>query len=559
MWVGGTYWGECPSTQRCLINTAHLGTFDGSFRNMMWRFILIFLLFNFAKESHALRYYVDLNATGSADGLTWANAFTDLQESLSIVVPGDILWVAAGQYKPTTGNDRTISFQLRNGVTLYGGFAGNETVLAQRDIAVNLTILTGDIGEPGFREDNSHSVVTFSNSMAPTSLDGFRIVNGYSASGTSYNGGGLRVTNVFGEFVLRNCMVVNNYSGTYGGGLYLASARMKVLNCEFNNNEAGSGSGGALYNGNVNGSGSTLIIRDCRFTNNSARIGACLTNSQAYDELVIDRCTFTNNTSEYSILDIDDFNSAELLNSYVIGNTVNGFTSNVLEVNSTNSDEVFTMVNCTVAHNFNVYTNLIQSPIIRFFDSVHKVQNCIIHGNTVEDGLQISANAVISHSIVDGGHSGGTNIIDSDPLFSAPYTGAPSGFDATDHDYTLQPTSPAVNVGLNSAVVAPYDLDLTGLPRIQGGVVDLGCYETDQTVGLREQGPSGDWYFDVTRGELHLTSAQPTRNQPITIHDMNGRLIASLIARAAVVRIDLPSGTFIATAPELGTLRMIVR
>jgi hypothetical protein len=45
-------------------------------------------------------------------------------------------------------------------------------------------------------------------------------------------------------------------------------------------------------------------------------------------------------------------------------------------------------------------------------------------------------------------------------------------------NYRLGPGSPAGNVGNNARVPADITLDLDGMPRIQGGRVDLGAYET---------------------------------------------------------------------------------
>jgi hypothetical protein len=50
----------------------------------------------------------------------------------------------AGTYKHTATADRTISFALKNGVGVYGGFAGTETMRSQRNPATNVTILSGD-------------------------------------------------------------------------------------------------------------------------------------------------------------------------------------------------------------------------------------------------------------------------------------------------------------------------------------------------------------------------------------------------------------------------------
>ena len=104
----------------------------------------------------------------------------------------DEIWVAAGEYKPTTGDDRTISFVLKDGVAIYGGFAGGETARDQRDWELNATTLRG------FNSViNSYHVVTCGVVGGDTVLDGVTIydakANGsfpYDCGAGLYNDGG---------------------------------------------------------------------------------------------------------------------------------------------------------------------------------------------------------------------------------------------------------------------------------------------------------------------------------------------------------------------------------
>src|SRR5262249_55988200 len=117
------------------------------------------------------------DTTGSNTGTSWANAFTSLQSALTnaSVHPGDQILGARGTYTPTSGTGRTASFVLDAGVAVYGGFAGTETALSQRNVATNVTTLSGDIGTVGDSSDNSYHVVTSSKLDKTAILDGFTI------------------------------------------------------------------------------------------------------------------------------------------------------------------------------------------------------------------------------------------------------------------------------------------------------------------------------------------------------------------------------------------------
>ena len=136
--------------------------------------------------------FVNHAASGDNDGSSWANAHTDLQAALAEAEAGDEVWVAAGVYKPTDDeNDRSATFQLIDGVEIYGGFAGTETNREQRDWQANLTVLSGDIDNndttdangvvvdaDDIQGDNSFNVVTGSETDDTAILDGFVITAG---------------------------------------------------------------------------------------------------------------------------------------------------------------------------------------------------------------------------------------------------------------------------------------------------------------------------------------------------------------------------------------------
>ena len=219
--------------------------------------------------------YVDASAAGSIhDGASWATAYTDLQPVLQAATPGTRIVVAAGTYKPTNGTDRTATFQLKSGVELDGGYAGdrNPANPDSRDSAHYPTILSGDIGTAGTKTDNSYHVVMGSRSDGTAILDGFTITAG-NATGRDFPdcvGGGMYISS--GSPTLRNC-AFNANCAAYGGGMYNGSSSSPTLtNCEFSGNSV---SISGQYGGYACGAGmynaiSSPTLTNCTFGGNSA-------------------------------------------------------------------------------------------------------------------------------------------------------------------------------------------------------------------------------------------------------------------------------------------------
>src|SRR5205085_6441581 len=94
--------------------------------------------------------YVTAAGNGLRNGSSWANAYVGaaLQTAIN-QAPGcqAQVWVAGGTYKPTSTTDRTVSFAMKAGVAIYGGFAGTETALSQRP-PINPVAEPGMVGQP---------------------------------------------------------------------------------------------------------------------------------------------------------------------------------------------------------------------------------------------------------------------------------------------------------------------------------------------------------------------------------------------------------------------------
>ena len=229
-------------------------------------------------------WHVKLNGTG--DGTTWDSATGDLQATLDKAQAGDQVWVAEGIYLPTTTQDRTISFNIKDGIQLFGGFAGTEETLEERDWKEHITVLSGDIGEEKTTEDNSHTVVTFKNVSSNTALDGFVIAEGEAIEGWGDTDDptscGAAIFNIAdGELsspIIKNCRFVNNYA-FYGAAIYNYSlnqghCKPVITDSQFENNIAEL-NGGVIYNSAVDGF-AYPVIRNSIFIENIATFGAVI-------------------------------------------------------------------------------------------------------------------------------------------------------------------------------------------------------------------------------------------------------------------------------------------
>lgn len=250
--------------------------------------------------------YVNRYATGANNGTSWHDAYTDLQSALAVAQATDQIWVAKGVYHPT--NDlrdldraRTISFDIPNGVALYGGFAGIETRLDQRDWELHKTILSGDLEDNDAHTDgvvvstdgivgtNTRNLVTISNADSSTVLDGLIITAAQTRpddAETFQHGAGMRIQQA--SPTLRNLSFFGNQAA-YSGGAIAArdNSSPTISNSSFFSN--------ASYNGGaISNSQSNPTLLQALFVANSAVNGGAIFN-EIQSSFIISASDFIDN------------------------------------------------------------------------------------------------------------------------------------------------------------------------------------------------------------------------------------------------------------------------
>lgn len=393
--------------------------------------------------------YVDGDATGAATGISWTDAYTDLQDALTSAGSDTEIWVAEGLYHPTDGSERTATFELKNEVAIYGGFIGTETNRAERNWDTYTTVLSGDIGASGDPSDNSYHVVTASSTDHTAILDGFTIREG-NADGIDALGGGLY--NLNGGPTLENLIFFENRAGDRGGGIYTSDGSPAVTSVSFISNTASDG--GGIYFINC----PAFTLTQVTFLNNTAAQdggGLYILSSTMKGQNV----RFIGNTAErngggfYSF-----FNSSpSMVNGLFSGNSAStgGGMYSIL------GNAV--LVNVTFSKNVAAFNGggLINS------DSSPQITNVIFWENQAR-GLpsQIydtgSSVSVVNYSLVQGWGGGGIGNLSLNPQFADPI-GADGIAGTLDDDLRLPGISPAIDAGDNAAVLPDYaDLDGDG-------------------------------------------------------------------------------------------------
>ncbi len=260
------------------------------------RFQIVGLLMALVSLQTRAVCFVTTAGSSSNTGATWESSF-DLPTALTNASCAEV-WVAAGVYVPTADGNPAKSFAVRPGTSVVGGFAGTEVERTQRNVAANLTVLSGDVdhndaGLNGIDSDasqalgnNSYHVLLLDTTVlgsvgADTLIDGFIITGG--TGDIHYGGGGLLCFGSSGTTcspTLSQLFFSGNSAPFAGGAIYNWSgggtSSPHIVDCTFSGNAAGSGA--AIYNGGLGGV-SSPIVSNSTFSNNTADFGSAIANA----------------------------------------------------------------------------------------------------------------------------------------------------------------------------------------------------------------------------------------------------------------------------------------
>ena len=448
-------------------------------------------------------YYVNDDASGNGHGLDWTNAINDLQVALALALPGTEIWVAEGVYVPGASEEDT--FQLKNGVQIYGGFEGTpgtEDNFGVRDPAAFLTILSGDIEGNDLTNEktvvtdtnniigaNCDHVVTGSGTDQTAVLDGVTITAG-QADGpdpVTMIGGGMFVA--AGNPTLTHLIFSGNSAEADGGGMYNSDASSpRLTDVTFAGNSAGD-EGGGIYNT----SSSSPTLTNVLFLNNiSGGPGGGMNNNASSPTLT--NVAFRGNSAKLSGGGMSNIfaSSPSLTNVIFTGNsasTIGGGMRNTVGSNPA-------LTNVTLSRNL---AEMDGGGISNHQNSAPIIRNSILWGNRASgSGDQIfnendmSVPTIELSLVQDSGGSGagwdanlgtdGGGNVDADPLFVN--ADGPDNIPGTlDDNPRLQNGSPAIDAGDNIFLPIGTTTDLAGGPRIVDGdedstaTVDMGAYE----------------------------------------------------------------------------------
>lgn len=451
--------------------------------------------------------YVRAGASGAGDGTTWTKAAPSLSNALS-QWPTCQIWVFQGTYTVpnATGTDaRAATFTVPSGAKVFGGFAGSESKLADRDVKQHPSILSGDIGLANDASDNAYHVVTLGNAAL---LDGFTMSGG-NANGTDANETGSAIYAAGATASVANCKLLGSLGAAPGASISvtdstftsdstaisLSSGSVNLTRSTFTAGLVGGSKSKFTIDGSSFVGASTGVsgqndfkITNTRFSGNDTAVDCDSSHSVSLDGVTIEmaRIAFSMNDPKIQFrahastfrdnASIGSFHTRFNVDACTFIGNQDGFresagalvTSSVFVANtgalatrSAELDEV-RFVNCTFYDNeLTVGTNV---PIV-------SIRSSVLWKNRTSPPV----NVAVTYSEIDNPSVADPTNFNADPLFVSTLPGA--------LDLRLRAGSPCIDRAPNDSLVPMLDglgherYDDPGTPNLNGTFTDLGAYE----------------------------------------------------------------------------------
>jgi len=513
-------------------------------------FVFITFASAYAHADDEIIIYVDVDKRKNIDffevetyGTSWNTAFRSLHDALRFGDPNATqIWIAAGNYylddgiglesilNTTPFDSYSNPFFIQNrDVTIYGGFAGTETSLEQRNIQANPTYLDGnvyyrnihDFTDPeNFYSDKNrfaNRIMLIHNSTV--TFDGltFQYVEG---EGTLDND---REDKAKGAFITanRSAVTVNNCLFQYGKEAFygmIVYARNETAPVQISNsvmyNNTGIRIGAASIVNDINHTYRNLLVLDNDFSSKSFYIGG---NS------------FANNLSW----------SISLINSTFINNTYEAC------VDLTESTSIFKANYAFTMHNNVFYNNKTTNEGTTISPELKNVAQ--------EDVVSISNNAkdksdsvLLTDTNFNTGAVDLSAITDLTTLFVSPDN--PKGADnewLTSDDGFVPDKGSTLLIEAGTATGAPTK-DIIGATR--PAIPSLGAYEGAPVLRIGRTKKLEDsleiYPNPVVKGStLYINNPNALTLHTIEIHDLTGRLVKTVVLedRSTHITIDISS------------------
>ena len=308
-------------------------------------------------------------------------------------------------------------------------------------------------------------------------LDGLTIINGYPpkpGSGNPFGGAGIACYNA--SPTIKNCYL----SGNYAHAISCDGASPKIENCIITENTSSVGGGIGCHHdacplitrctiirntvsydgGGIFCSGSSPVINDCNISENSADGSGGAVYCRYGSSPTIINSTITGNSACNGGAIYCSNSTTTIANSVLSGNSADEYGGGFYYSGSSAS-----ITNCTFVGNSSPYGNAVACV---FSPSNLKINNCIFWDGGDEIYNYNNSTIDITYSDIQGGWLGIGNI-NIDPCFVDPCSS----------NYHLLPDSFCINTGDPNYIAGPNETDLGGLPRVFGGRIDMGAYETN--------------------------------------------------------------------------------